>query len=62
MLTEIYILIIILSFNISDGLLYILQIWDAVSKPQAHKNTPFDEFFNVIYYLSDWFLCSMFSW
>lgn len=25
----------------------ILQIWDAVSKPQAHKNTPLSEFFNV---------------
>ncbi|XP_041028943.1 protein ROOT HAIR DEFECTIVE 3 homolog 2-like isoform X2 [Juglans microcarpa x Juglans regia] len=26
----------------------IQKIWDAVPKPQAHKNTPFDEFFNVV--------------
>ncbi|XP_042945155.1 protein ROOT HAIR DEFECTIVE 3 homolog 2-like isoform X2 [Carya illinoinensis] len=24
------------------------KIWDAIPKPQAHKNTPFDEFFNVV--------------
>lgn len=53
-------LLIILFFKISYRL-YILQIWDAVPKPQAHKNTPFDEFFNVIYSL-DWLLCSLFSW
>lgn len=25
----------------------ILQIWDLVRKPEAHKNTPLSEFFNV---------------
>lgn len=33
--------------------IYILQIWDTVPKPHAHKNTPLSEFFNVIT-LSDW--------
>jgi len=25
----------------------LLQIWDSVRKPEAHKNTPLNEFFNV---------------
>lgn len=26
---------------------YCMQIWDSVPKPQAHKETPLSEFFNV---------------
>jgi hypothetical protein len=26
----------------------LLQIWDSVRKPEAHKNTPLNEFFNVM--------------
>ena len=34
-------------FPVAWAVLILLQIWDAVPKPHAHKETPLSEFFNV---------------
>lgn len=47
LILEFYIVEVFLSHRSISYVAKIPQIWDAVRKPEAHKNTPLSEFFNV---------------